>query len=183
MVYVLLAEGFELVEALAPVDILRRAKVEVRTVGVTGKRVAASNGVEVTADLEIAQAETTGLDCVVLPGGLPGTLNLEKSQEVQALVDACAKNGKLLAAICAAPSILAHKGLLKGRNATAFPNFQKDVAEGGGILSENYVVQDGLFITGRGMGVSVQFGLKLAEALTSKETADAIRAGIQFETL
>lgn len=181
MVYVLLAEGFELVEAMAPVDILRRAKVEVRTVGVTGPRVKASNGVEVAADLEIAEAQTQGLDCVVLPGGLPGTLNLEKSPEVQALVDFCAENGKLLGAICAAPSILAHKGLLNGREATAFPKFQKDVAEGGGELSESYVVQDGPFITGRGMGVSVQFGLKLAEALVSREAAEEIRAGIQFE--
>ena len=181
MVYVLLAEGFELVEAMAPVDILRRAKVEVKTVGVTGGRVKASNGVEVAADLEIGEAGTDGLDCVVLPGGLPGTLNLEKSSQVQALVDFCARNGRLLGAICAAPSILAHKGLLNGREATAFPSFQKDVEEGGGKLSESYVVQDGPFITARGMGVSTQFGLKLAEALASKETAGEIQAGIQWE--
>ena len=87
MVYVLLAEGFELVEAMAPVDILRRAKVEVKTVGVTGARVKASNGVEVTADLGIGEAVTQGLDCVILPGGLPGTVNLEKSQAVQDLID------------------------------------------------------------------------------------------------
>ncbi len=181
MVYVLLAEGFELVEAMAPVDILRRAKVEVKTVGVTGLRVKASNGVEVTADQEIAGAGTEDLDCVVLPGGLPGTLNLEKSPQVQALVDFCAQKGKLLAAICAAPSILAHKGLLNGREATAFPSFQKDVEEGGGRLSSRYVVQDGPFITARGMGVSTQFGLKLAEVLASPETAQEIRAAIQWE--
>lgn len=181
MVYVFLAEGFELVEAMAPVDVLRRAKVEVKTVGVTGKTVAASNGVTVTADLELSQVETAGLDCVVLPGGLPGTLELEKSPEVQAMIDFCAKEGKLLAAICAAPSILAHKGLLNGREATAFPSFQKDVAEGGGELSESYVCQDGPFITARGMGVSIQFGLKLAEVLASPETAQEIRSGIQWE--
>lgn len=181
MVYVLLAEGFELVEAMAPVDVLRRAKVEVKTVGVTGKTVAASNGVPVVADLEIGEAGTDGLDCVVLPGGLPGTLNLEKSQEVQDLIDFCVKEGKLVAAICAAPSILAHKGLLDGREATAFPNFQKDVAEGGGELSESYVCRDGQFVTARGMGVSIQFGLKLAEILASPEVARDIRAGIQWE--
>ena len=181
MVYVLLAEGFELVEAMAPVDILRRAKVEVKTVGVTGPRVKASKGVEVTADLEIAGAVTEGLDCVVLPGGLPGALNLEQSPEVQALVDFCAQNGRLLGAICAAPSILAHKGLLKGREATAFPSFQKDVEQGGGRLSKSYVVQDGPFITARGMGVSTQFGLKLAGALTTPETAAEIQASIQSE--
>lgn len=181
MIYVLLAEGFELVEAMAPVDVLRRAKVEVKTVGVTGKTVAASNGVPVTADLEIGQVGTDGLECVVLPGGLPGTLNLEKSPEVQALIDFCVKEGKTVAAICAAPSILAHKGLLNGREATAFPSFQKDVAESGGELSESYVCQDGQFITARGMGVSIQFGLKLAEVLASPEIVREIQAGIQWE--
>ncbi len=180
MVYVLLAEGFELVEAMAPVDILRRAKVEVRTVGVTGKTVTASNGVPVTADIEIAGAVTEGLDCIVLPGGLPGTVNLEKSGEVQGLIDFCQREGKLIGAICAAPSILAHKGLLKGREATAFPSFQKDVEEGGGRLSEKFVCRDGQFITARGMGVSTSFGLELAAALTSPETAAGIKTGIQF---
>lgn len=180
MVYVLLAEGFELVEAMAPVDILRRAKVEVKTVGVTGAVIPASNGVKVTADLEIGEAVTEGLDCLVLPGGLPGTLNLEKSQEVQALIDYCVKEGKLVGAICAAPSILAHKGLLEGREATAFPSFQKDVAEGGGELSGRFVCRDGQFITARGMGVSTQFGLKLAEALVSPECAREIQKSIQF---
>lgn len=181
MVYVLLAEGFELVEAMAPVDILRRAKVEVKTVGVTGKTVPASNGVPVVADLEIADADTYGLDCVVLPGGLPGTLNLEKSAEVQALIDFCVKEGKLVGAICAAPSILAHKGLLDGKEATAFPTFQKDVQEGGGRLSDSYVVRDGRFITARGMGVSTQFGLALAAALASPQTAEEVKKSIQSE--
>lgn len=179
MVYVLLAEGFELVEAMAPVDILRRAKVEVRTVGVTGRTVKASNGVPVVADLEIGEAQKGGLDCIVLPGGLPGTLNLEKSAKVQELIDFCAGEGKLVGAICAAPSILAHKGLLSGREATAFPSFQKDVQEGGGKLSERYVCRDGQFITARGMGVSTGFGLELAAALTSPEKADEIKTGIQ----
>ena len=180
MVYVFLAEGFELVEAMAPVDILRRAKVEVKTVGVTGKAVAASNGVKVEADLELAQAVKEGLSAIVLPGGLPGTLNLEESPEVQGFVDHCAEQGILTAAICAAPSILAHKGLLNGREATAFPSFQKDLEEGGARPSGRYVVRDGQFITARGMGVSIQFGLALAEALASPETAEEIKAGIQF---
>lgn len=180
MVYVFLAEGFELVEAMAPVDILRRAKVEVKTVGVTGRQVAASNGVPIVADLEIAQAQREGLSAIVLPGGLPGTVNLEQSPEVQDFIDFCAEQGVLTAAICAAPSILAHKGLLRGREATAFPNFQKDLEEGGARLSPRFVVRDGQFITARGMGVSTQFGLALAEALASPETAEQIKSGIQF---
>ena len=180
MVYVFLAEGFELVEAMAPVDILRRAKVEVRTVGVSGRQVAASNGVRVEADVELAQAQREGLSAIVLPGGLPGTVNLEQSAGVQGFIDYCAGAGILTAAICAAPSILAHKGLLRGREATAFPNFQKDLEEGGARLSPRFVVRDGTFITARGMGVSTQFGLALAEALASSETAAQIKASIQF---
>lgn len=181
MVYVLLAEGFELVEALAPVDILRRAKVETRLAGVAGKRTAASNGVVVEADMDIEEIQEGDITAIILPGGLPGTLNLEKSQKVQALIDHCAQTGKLVGAICAAPSILAHKGLLKGREATAFPNFQKDLEEGGARLSSQYVCRDGQFITARGMGVSTRFGLKLAEALASPETAEEIRKSIQCE--
>lgn len=181
MVYVFLAEGFELVEALAPVDVLRRAGIETKLVGVTGREVAASNGVVVRADLTAEEAGTEGLLAVVLPGGLPGTLNLEKSPAVQGMVDYCAAEGKLVGAICAAPSILAHKGLLQGREATAFPKFQEDLAAGGAKLSGRYVCQDGLFVTGRGMGVSTEFGLKLVEALASPEKAEEIRATIQTD--
>ena len=150
MVYVFLAEGFELVEALAPVDILRRAGAEVQLVGVEGREVAASNGV------------TVRTDCTA-----------------QETLDYCVKEGKLIGAICAAPSILAHKGLLKGREATAFPKFQQDLIEGGASLSKEYVCQDGQFITGRGMGVSTEFGLALAAALVSSEKAEEIKASIQ----
>ncbi|MFQ6828546.1 MAG: DJ-1/PfpI family protein, partial [Acutalibacter sp.] len=116
-----------------------------------------------------------------LPGGLPGTHNLEASPAVQRCIDSCVAQGKLVAAICAAPSILAHKGLLAGKNATAFPSFQKDLQEGGALLSESYVVRDGQFLTARGMGVATQFGLALVEALVSPEKAADIRASIQWE--
>lgn len=181
MVYVFLAEGFELVEAMAPVDVLRRAGIDVKLVGVTGKEVAASNGVVVKADLPVEDIRREGLLAVVLPGGLPGTKNLEQSPKVQEALDWCVQDGKLIGAICAAPSILAHKGLLKGREATSFPSFQKDLTEGGARLSASYVCQDGRFITGRGMGVSLEFGLKLVEALSSPEKAEEIRTNIQTD--
>ena len=117
----------------------------------------------------------------MLPGGLPVTHNLEASPAVQGCIDSCVEQGKLVAAICAAPSILAHKGLLAGKNATAFPSFQKDLQEGGALLSESYVVRDGQFLTARGMGVATQFGLALAAALVSEEKAAEIRASIQWE--
>ncbi len=100
---------------------------------------------------------------------------------MQACVDGCVEQGKLVSAICAAPSILAHKGLLAGRNATAFPNFQQDLTEGGALLSDSYVVRDGQFLTGRGMGVATQFGLALVAALVSEEKAAEIRSSIQWE--
>ena len=181
MVVVFLADGFEEVEALAPVDLMRRAGLDVKMAGVTGREVTGSHGICVKADLAAEDVDVSALEAVVLPGGLPGTHNLEASPAVQACVDGCVEQGKLVSAICAAPSILAHKGLLAGRNATAFPNFQQDLTEGGALLSDSYVVRDGQFLTGRGMGVATQFGLALVAALVSEEKAAEIRSSIQWE--
>lgn len=181
MIVILLAEGFEEVEALTPVDILRRAGAEVVLVGVGAKEITGSHGIRVLADAEAGEIIPESVDAMVLPGGLPGTLNLENSPAVRKLLDHCAGSGKIVGAICAAPSILAHRGLLNGWEATAFPDFQKDLAEGGAKLSESYVCRDGNFITARGMGVATQFGLKLAEVLVSPEKAAKIKAGIQWE--
>lgn len=181
MVVVFLADGFEEVEALAPVDLMRRAGLDVKLAGVTGMKVTGSHGIQVEADLAAEDVDLSQVQAMMLPGGLPGTPNLEASPAVQACIDGCVKEGKLVAAICAAPSILAHKGLLQGKNATAFPNFQKDLTEGGAVLSEAYVCRDGQFLTGRGMGVATQFGLALVEALVSPEKAREIRSSIQWE--
>ena len=181
MVVVFLAEGFEEVEALAPVDVMRRAGLTVKLAGVTGEKVTGSHGICVQTDLAAEEVDVSALEAMVLPGGLPGTHNLEASPAVQGCIDNCVEQGKLVAAICAAPSILAHKGLLAGKNATAFPSFQKDLEEGGALLSESYVVRDGQFLTARGMGVATQFGLALAAALVSEEKAAEIRASIQWE--
>lgn len=182
MIAVFLAEGFEQTEALAPVDALRRAKKEVRTVGIGGREITSSHGVTVRCDLADSEfAPGAELEMIVLPGGLPGTLNLEKSPVVQGAIDFCLEREIPIAAICAAPSILAHKGLLAGKNATAFPNFQKDLTEGGAVLSSAYVVRDGQFLTARGMGVSTQFGLALTAALVSPEKAAQIQDGIQWQ--
>ena len=113
MVYVFLAQGFEIVEALAPVDILRRAKIEVKTVGVTGKTVVSSNGIPVTADITTDEMKLdSSLELIVLPGGMPGANNLEADSFVQSAIDFCVENGKYVSAICAAPKIIGHKGLL-----------------------------------------------------------------------
>ena len=178
MVYCYLANGFEEIEALAPVDLLRRAGVEVKTVGVGGSVITSSHGIPVTCDLTEAQALLTDeLDAVILPGGMPGTLNLEKSANVQAALDFAAANGSFICAICAAPSVLGHKGLLDGKEAIAFPGFEKDLI--GATVSEKYVVTDGNIITARGAGVAVDFGLAIVAVLKDRATAEKIRAAIQ----
>lgn len=177
MVFLFLADGFEIIEALAPVDMLRRAKLDVKTVGVTGKTVKSSCGVEVIADITIDEFVYDHVDAVILPGGMPGTLNLENNQIVQSTIDKAVRDNALVCAICAAPSILGHKGLLNGKNAIAFPGFEKDLL--GAEISAEHVVADGNFITAKGAGVATEFGLKIVEMLTDRETADNIKDTIQ----
>lgn len=179
MIYVFLADGFEDIEALSPVDILRRAGVEVKTVGVTGKKVISSHKIPVTADIEIGEAVKDGLEAIVLPGGIPGTPNLESSPEVQSFIDYCSENRKYICAICAAPSILGHKGLLKGKNATAYPSFASELD--GATLSDKYVVCDGNIITARGAGVSLKFGAMIASKFVGEQKTMAILASMQCE--
>lgn len=179
MIYVFLADGFEEIEALSPVDVLRRAGVEVKTVGVTGKTVSGSHKIPVTADIEISEATTEALEAVVLPGGIPGTPNLEGSPEVQSFIDYCAENGKYVCAICAAPSILGHKGLLDGRKATAYPTFKNEL--GKAEVSDDSVVCDGNFITAKGAGVSLKFGAMIASKFVGEQKAMAILASMQCE--
>ena len=178
MVYIFLADGFEIVEAMAPVDILKRAKIEIQTVGVSGKTIVSSCGVPVVCDMTAEQIVLDDeLDAVILPGGMPGTLNLEKSRAVQAALDFALENGKLLCAICAAPSILGHRGILRGREAICFPGFEEALE--GATISESHVCRDGNVITAKGAGVAIEFGLKIAAALAGSEKADEIRLSIQ----
>ncbi len=178
MIYVFLADGFEEVEALAPVDILRRAGLSVQTVGVNGKTVMGKHNIPVTADIEIAEiALNSDLQAVVLPGGLPGAENLDASKEVQTAIDFAAKNGKFLCAICAAPFILGKKGLLNGKNAICYPGFESDLQ--GATISKSAVCRDGNCITAKGMGVAVDFGLEIVAALKDNDAAEKIRKSIQ----
>lgn len=180
MVYVFLANGFEELEALAPIDILRRAGVEVVTVGVDSTEITASHKVVFNADTTVDKITLDDkLEMIVLPGGMPGTLNLENNDYVQAVIDYCVKNDKYVSAICAAPSILGHKGLLKGRKAVCFPGFEKDLE--GAEIAEIGVAEDGKFITAKGAGVCIEFALKLVEKLVSAEKADEIKRGIQCQ--
>lgn len=170
MVYCFLANGFEETEAIAPIDILRRSEIKVVTVGIGEEVVVSSHGIAVIPDItEVDFVPTEELDMILLPGGMPGTLNLEKSRTVQDAIDYCVKNNKWIGAICAAPSILGKKNLLNGKRATCFPGFEQFL--NGAEISDELVVHDGKIITAKGAGAAIEFGLSLCAALTDGETA------------
>ncbi len=181
MIYVFFADGFEEMEAIAPLDILRRAELEVTAVGVGGKVIRGSHGISVVCDIEASQASLADAEMIVLPGGLPGTLNLEKNEIVQCFIDFCAQNNRWIGAICAAPSILGHKGLLADRQFTCFPGFETQVT--GGLYRPGGVVRDGSYVTAAGAGVATKFGLALVEVLLGKERSDLLGASMQCNDL
>lgn len=178
MIYVFLADGFEEVEALTPVDLLRRSELEVKTVGIKSQIVRGSHGIPVICDIEENEIILDDkLQMIVLPGGMPGTLNLEKSQKVQEAIDFCVNNNIYIGAICAAPSILGHKGLLKDKEAICFPGFEPQLT--GAKISTEFVYRDDKIITAKGAGVAIEFSLNLVETLISKERADLLKGSLQ----
>lgn len=177
MVYVFLAEGFEEMEALAPIDLLRRVGVEVTTVGVGGKLIKGAHGVGFTADSDGEDLDFSDVDCVVLPGGMPGTTNLDASPMVEICLMKAAEKNALIAAICAAPSVLGHKGLLKGKKATCFPGFEEDLL--GALHTGAPVEKDGNIITARGAGVALDFALALVAELKDETAAKELQESLQ----
>lgn len=177
MIYVFLAEGFEEIEALAVVDILRRAELDVLTVGVGGKSVKGAHGINVEADITQKEVTTDNMTAAVLPGGMPGTLNLEKSPIVLSSIDYCIESGQYVCAICAAPSILGHAGILEGKKAVCFPGFEAQLK--GADVTDSFVEEDGKLITAKGPGCAIEFGLKIAEKFVGRAKADAIRMSLQ----
>lgn len=176
---VFFATGFEEIEALTVVDILRRAGEEVKMTSITDeRRVTSSHGVEVTMDQVFSEVDFEQTDVIVLPGGMPGTKNLEAFLPLMEQVDAFVKAGKLVTAICAAPSILGHRGHLKGKKACSFPDFESHL-EGADVERKPAVI-DGNIITGRGMGAAIPFGLAILEKLQGKEAAEAMAEKIVF---
>ena len=176
---VLLAEGFEEIEALTIVDILRRAGVDLVTVGVGGVEVTGAHGVTVKADVPLEAAPRDG-DVVILPGGMPGSANLAIPQ-VGDLVRAYAAAGKIIASICAAPALaLSPTGVLDGRRVTCYPGFE-DAFPASAERSEDAVVEDGQVITSRGPGTAHRFALRLVERLVDGETAAQLRSGMLWD--
>lgn len=177
MIYVLLAKGFEEVEAIEPVDIMRRAGLEVATVGIDGRIVCGSHGISITADMDMSGVKPELMDALVLPGG-PGHELLDASNEVHYLINTAHAGGKYIAAICAAPSIIGKKGLLRDKKATCFPGYE-DYLYGAEVCGDK-AVTDGQFITGKGAGAAGEFGFELVRALCGAETADKLRRVMQY---
>lgn len=179
MIYLFLADGFEECEALAPLDILRRGGIEVKTVGIGKKYITGSHGIEVTSDItENEVILNDALKGIILPGGMPGTLNLERNETVQKAIDFSADKGLLISAICAAPSVLGHKGLLESKKATCFTGFEDDLI-GAEVLNDP-VVRDGNIITAYGAGAAFPFGFEILSYLTSAETAENLKKQMRY---
>ena len=167
-----LAEGFEEVEALAPLDLIRRAGLEIKTVGVGSKVIVGSHGIPVTADITADELSDNAPDMIILPGGMPGTKNLDASEIVHKAIADAVKNDAYLCAICAAPMILGKLGLVRGKNAVCYPGFEEYLD--GAIIPNKKVVRDGKIITAKGMGAAIEFGLAIVSALKDEKTAEAL---------
>lgn len=179
MIYVFLADGFEEIEALAPVDFLLRAGIEVKTVGVSGKFCRGAHGINVEADILLEDVVLDeNVQGIILPGGMPGAENLNNSELVQKAIDYCNENNKIIGAICAAPFILGRKGLLKGKNATCFPGFEDELI--GANLVESGVIIDGTIVTAKGAGVAWEFGAAICSIIKGEEKSLEILRGIQW---
>ena len=176
MIAVFLADGFEEIEALAVVDILRRADLAVSTVGVATQNPIGAHNIQVKVDLSDTKLDISKIEAVVLPGGMPGTMNLEKSAVVQETIHYAMDNNLPVAAICAAPSILGQAGYLNGKTATCYPGFESELS---GATYVDGVVTDGMITTGCGPGVAIDFALELVRILVSENKANEIRRGMQ----
>jgi len=173
MVYMLLGTGFEETEAIAPLDLLRRAGIPTATVGINGKIIVGGHGIGVEADLSLDEIDRGDLDMIVLPGGLGGVASIRASQKAMQLIRSAWDDGKFVAAICAGPTVLADLGITDGKNATCYPGCESNM--GSAIVSDTApCIRDGNLITGTSAGCAIPFGLLLIESLRGKAAADTI---------
>jgi len=173
-VVIVFADGFEEVEAITPVDVLRRAGCDVQMVSITGKKeVTSTRGVRIIADALWEEISAEEADMIVLPGGQPGAGNLDRHEGLKQALLRFAQEGKWIAAICAAPLVPGHLGLLKGKKVTCFPGTEKELE--GALCTGNPVESDGFVLTGKGAGVALPFSLLLVEKLFGKEKAEEIK--------
>ena len=173
MVYMLLGTGFEETEAIAPLDLLRRAGVEVATVGITGKTVCGSHGIKVEADILPAEMDLANMEMIVLPGGLGGVASARASREALDALRYAWDNGKFVAAICAGPTVLADLGITDGKNATCYPGCEGGMGDAC-MVANAAAVRDGRLITGTSAGCAIPFGLELIKVLKGEDEAERI---------
>lgn len=179
MVYLLLADGYEEAEAIVPCDILRRGGVEVKLVGVTGKAAVSARNIRLDTDLTLEELDPSDLEMLILPGGLTATNTLAANETVKGFIRRTMEEGKWLAAICAAPTILGEMGLLEGRRAVCYPGMEQGL-KGACHCKGEQVVVDGTLITGEGPGSAYEFGYQLLETLKGKEAMEQVKHGMHF---
>ena len=178
MVYIILGTGFEEVEAVAPCDILRRGGVQVQFAGIGGKQITGGNGITVQADCTVEEMDLAAMEMIVLPGGMGGVHSILGSDAAMQAVQTAEKQGKLVAAICAAPSILAKLGITDGKRAVVYPGMEGEM--GCAIMEDTDAVRDGRILTGRAPGAALEFGYLLLKALKGEEIADKVRSGMVY---
>ena len=177
MVYMLLGTGFEETEAIAPLDLLRRAGIAVMTVGINGKVVYGGHGIGIEADITLEEMDLTTLEMIILPGGLGGVASIRASEPAMAAIRFAKENNKFTAAICAGPTVLADLGITDGKQATCYPGCEGGMGSAS-VHGDVPCIQDGTLITGASAGCAIPFGLALIAALKGQEAADAIRQQI-----
>ncbi len=176
MIYMFIAEGFEEIEALCPLDLMRRAGLDVTTVGVGSKEITGAHKITVKADITEREFDGKDAEMIFLPGGMPGTLNLAACNVVTDAVRAATESNAYIAAICAAPSILGDMGLLVGKRAVCYPGFEDRLV--GADIPDKKVVLDGKILTAKGMGAALEMGLKIVEIFCGETTANDIRHAV-----
>ena len=177
MVYMLLGTGFEETEAIAPLDLLRRAGIEVLTVGINGKTVYGGHGIGIEADITVGEMDLTDMDMIVLPGGLGGVASIRGCQAAMDAIRFAWENGKFVAAICAGPTVLADLGITDGKKATCYPGCEEKMGSAD-MIQDAPCVRDGKLITGTSAGCAIAFGLMLVAALKDQATADTVATQI-----
>lgn len=171
---VILTSGFEEIEAMSIVDILRRSNIHTVVAGTDKEPIEGAHGVKIIADKHIDDIDLDNYDALILPGGAPGYINLKKNRKVIELLKLANSKGKLIGAICASPTVLAHAGILRGKRATVYPGMEEEIKKAGAEYSDDLVVVDGNIVTSRGPSTALLFGWKLAEILAGKDRADEI---------
>jgi len=179
MVYIILGTGFEEIEAVAPCDILRRGGVEVKFAGIGGTLIKGGNGITVQADCTVEEMDLENMELIMLPGGMGGVRSILGSETALNAVKYAYENGKLVSAICAAPTILAKLGITDGKQATVYPGMEDQM--GSAMMQDANAVRDGKVLTGRAPGAALDFGYMLLEALKGAETAQKVRGGMVYK--